>query len=89
MPNTTSAKKYLRQSTARRLRNRQARSALRTRLKNFRQFLAGKPTRQDADSQFGLVAKALDQAASKHLIHANTASRIKSRLAALKKKSCP
>lgn len=88
MPNTPSAQKYLKQSSVRRLRNRQQRSALRTRLKNFRTLLATGPSREDADKQFALVSKALDQAAAKKLIHANAASRTKSRLAALQKKSC-
>lgn len=88
MPNTPSAQKYLKQSTVRRLRNRQDRSALRTRLKNFRALLATSPSREDADKQFALVSKALDQAAAKNLIHANAAARTKSRLAALQKKSC-
>lgn len=35
-----------------------------------------------------IVAKALDQAAAKRLIHPNVASRTKSRLAATKKKVC-
>ncbi|MFN9722529.1 MAG: 30S ribosomal protein S20 [Planctomyces sp.] len=34
-----------------------------------------------------MVVKALDQAAARKLIHKNTASRVKSRLAALKKKT--
>ncbi|MCA9082675.1 MAG: 30S ribosomal protein S20 [Planctomycetaceae bacterium] len=88
MPNTTSAKKYLRQSTGRRLRNRQQRSTLRTHLKNFRTLLESKPAREEAEKQFSQVVKCLDQAASKNLIHANAASRLKSRLAALKKKMC-
>ena len=46
------------------------------------------PSREEADKQFGLVCKALDQSAAKNLIHANVASRTKSRLAALKKKTC-
>ena len=88
MPNTTSAKKYLRQSSARRLRNRQQRSSLRLKLKNFRILLEGKPAREEADKQFALVSKALDQAAAKNLLHVNASSRLKSRLAALKKKCC-
>ncbi|MCA9035746.1 MAG: 30S ribosomal protein S20 [Planctomycetaceae bacterium] len=87
MPNSKSAEKSLRQSLVRRDRNRTQRSALRTRLKNFRSFLAGSPSQEDADKQFSLVVKALDQAAAKDLIHKNTASRTKSRLAALKKKT--
>ncbi|MCA9061356.1 MAG: 30S ribosomal protein S20 [Planctomycetaceae bacterium] len=87
MPNSASAAKALRQSLDRRERNRQQRSTLRTRLKKFRSYLADEPTQEGADSQFRLVVKALDQAAAKRLIHKNTASRVKSRLAALKKKT--
>ncbi|MBL8815149.1 MAG: 30S ribosomal protein S20 [Planctomyces sp.] len=87
MPNSPSAAKSLRQSLVKRDRNRQQRSALRTKLKKFRALLAAKPTQEAADQEFSLVVKALDQAASKDLIHKNTASRVKSRLAALKKKT--
>ncbi len=87
MPNSKSAAKSLRQSIIKRDRNRQQRSALRTKLKKFRSLLVEKPTQEDADKEFGLVVKALDQAASRQLIHKNTASRTKSRLAALKKKT--
>ena len=88
MPNTRAAQKYLRQSTARRLRNRQQRSALRTTVKKFRVLLKSEPTREEADKEFSGVAKALDQAAAKNLIHSNAAARTKSRLAALKRKVC-
>jgi len=87
MPNSASAEKSLRQSIVRRERNRQQRSTLRTTVKRFRALLASKPTQETADGQFSLVTKALDQAAAKKLIHKNTASRTKSRLAALKKKT--
>lgn len=87
MPNSPSAAKSLRQSLVKRDRNRQHRAALRTKLKKFRALLASKPTQEAANQEFSLVTKALDQAASKQLIHKNTASRVKSRLAALKKKT--
>ena len=88
MPNTPAAKKYLRTSTGRRFLNRQQRSALRGKIRGFRTLLSGGTSREEADKQFGLVVKALDQAAAKNLIHANAAARSKSRLAALKKKTC-
>ncbi|MCP4175808.1 MAG: 30S ribosomal protein S20 [Fuerstiella sp.] len=88
MPNTPAAKKYLRTSTERRLQNRQQRSTLRGKIKGFRTLLSGEPSREEADRHFGLLAKAIDQAAAKNLIHANAAARSKSRLAALKKKKC-
>lgn len=87
MPNSASAEKSLRRSNVRRDRNRQRRGSLRTRLKKFRVFLAEKPTQEAADKEFSLVVKALDQAASKKLLHKNAASRTKSRLAALKRKT--
>ena len=88
MPKTSSAKKDLLQNAKRRLRNRQQRSRLRTELKLFRALLAENPSREDADAAFGKVAKALDQGASKRLIHRNLAARTKSRLVSLKKGVC-
>ena len=88
MPNTPSAIKYLRQSQERRLLNRQQRSGLRNKLKQFRALLEGNPTREDADKGMSVVAKALDQAAAKRLIHPNVAAGTKSRLSAQKKKVC-
>lgn len=87
MPNSASAEKSLRQSLIRRERNRHQRGTLRTRVKKFRTFLGEKPTQEAADKEFSLVVKALDQAAAKKLIHKNAASRTKSRLAALKRKT--
>ena len=79
MPNSASAKKSLRQNHARRLRNRSQRSALRTVLKNCHEAAsAGDPAA--TQTAFRLAVKALDQAASKRLIHKNTAARLKSRL---------
>lgn len=88
MPNTPSAIKYLRQSQERRLLNRQQRSSLRNKLKQFRALLENSPSREEADKGMSVVAKALDQAAAKRLIHPNVASRTKSRLSAAKKKVC-
>ncbi|MFY9253824.1 MAG: 30S ribosomal protein S20, partial [Fuerstiella sp.] len=87
MPNIAAAKKYLKQSSARRLRNRMQRSVLRNRIKGFRTLMEAGTTQEEADKQFALVVKCLDQSAAKNLIHANVASRTKSRLAALKKKT--
>ena len=87
MPNSKSAEKSLRQSERRNERNRARRSTLRTRIKAFRKLLADGTTQEEADAQFSKVVKTIDQAAAKRLIHKNTASRTKSRLAALKKKT--
>lgn len=85
MPNSPAAKKYLRQNEKRRLLNRSQRSTLRTHLKKFRTLMSSEPTQDEADKAFRQVAKVVDQAAAKHLIHSNKADRTKSRLAALKK----
>jgi small subunit ribosomal protein S20 len=79
MPNTSSAKKALRQNQKRRLLNRSQRSALRTAVKKVR---AAAEAGDDAATQeaFRFACKRLDQAASKNLIHKNTAARTKSRL---------
>lgn len=86
MPNTANAKKALRQSEARRLRNRTQRSSLRTVIKKFRDAAAGDDA-EAAQSAFRLAVKRLDQSAAKGLIHANKAARTKSRLAKLLKDS--
>ena len=84
MPNTTSAKKALRQNQARRLRNRSQRSALRTVIKKCR-LAAASGDAQAAEAAFRQTVKTLDQAASKRLIHPNAAARTKSRLSKLLK----
>jgi small subunit ribosomal protein S20 len=86
MPNTANAKKALRKSEQRRLRNRSRRSALRTTLKRVRSAVeAG--NQEAAQDAFRLACKKLDQSAAKNLIHKNAAARTKSRLSALIKKS--
>lgn len=92
MPNTASAKKALRQNTKRRAQNRSQRSTLRTLLKKTRESAEGTapPTAEGKATAEGLLresSKKLDQAASRRLIHPNKASRLKSRLAKLFKKS--
>ncbi len=79
MPNTKSAKKRHKQSLVRRTRNRAVKSSLRTQIRKLDDLL--KSTKlPEADAEFRLVAKHLDQAASDHVIHANRAARVKSRL---------
>lgn len=85
MPNTKSAKKAMKQTEKRRLRNRAQRSALRTIVKKARAAAEGTDP-QAADAAFRLAVKRLDQAAAKHLIHRNAAARTKSRLARLFRK---
>ncbi|MEM7811456.1 MAG: 30S ribosomal protein S20 [Planctomycetota bacterium] len=86
MPNTANAKKALRKSLKRRAENRTKRSTLRTSLKKARLAIAGDDA-EATEAQFRLAVKKLDQSAAKGLIHKNKAARLKSRLAAAKKKS--
>ena len=80
MPNTSSAKKALRQNHTRRLRNRPQRSALRTAVRKCRQAAESGDTAA-AGEALRVSTKRLDQAAAKNLIHKNVAARTKSRLA--------
>ncbi len=84
MPNTASAKKRLRQNETRRLRNRSARSSLRTQIRRVREAVkAGDASK--AQSEFRIAQKSIDKAASHRLIHPNAAARTKSRLVKLVK----
>ena len=79
MPNTKSAKKRLRQSLERRTRNRTAKSAVKTQLRKIRELAtAGEVDKVKAE--IPLTTKKLDQAASRGVLHRNTAARLKSRL---------
>lgn len=84
MPNTTSAKKALRQNAKSRLRNRSQRTALRNALKKARSAAEGGDAAV-AQEAVRMATKRLDQAAAKNLIHKNAASRTKARLSKLVK----
>lgn len=86
MPTTSSAKKRHRQSLERRAKNRAVKSALKTQIKKVREA-AKSGDAEKADTEFRLVAKKLDRAGTKRVIHPNVASRTKSRLAHLLKVS--
>lgn len=79
MPHNRNAKKALRQSEKNRLRNRAARSALKSVVRKVHVAVAGADV-PATEAAFRMAAKRLDQAASKDLIHKNKASRLKSRL---------
>ena len=86
MPNTTSAKKALRQNTRRRTRNLTKNRAYKDAIKAYRKLVAAGKT-SEAAAQLAKVAQALDKAAKAKTIKKNKASRLKSRLAhALAKK---
>jgi small subunit ribosomal protein S20 len=80
MPHTASAKKRLRQSETRRLRNRAAIKSLKTLLRRVETAAtAGDAAKIQAECS--LAAKKHDQAAAKGIIHRNKASRVKAHLA--------
>ena len=81
MPNTSSAKKRMRQDAVRRLRNRSTKSNLRAQLRKVRTAIAAKKLDESVAEYNTLVTK-LDKAAGRNVIHANSAARTKSRLSA-------
>ena len=79
MPHTKSAKKNLRKSEKRRVRNRAIKRTLKTHIKRFFDALEG-PV-ETLQQEYNLAAKKLDKAAAKRVIHPNLAARKKSQLA--------
>jgi small subunit ribosomal protein S20 len=79
MANHFSALKRARQTEKRTARNRANTSRLRSTLRDLRESLA-KGDQQAADQVFRQTVSALDKAVQKGVLHANTASRYKSRL---------
>ena len=80
MPHTESAKKRLRQSEDRRVRNKQRTTELKSiRKKLIRALHDGQPG--EAEQLYRTFTKRVDQAAAINTIHRNTAARAKSRLA--------
>ena len=77
MPHTRSAKKRMRKSREARLRNRSAKSAMKTAIKKV--LAASSP--EEAMEAFRMATSAIDRTAKKGIIHKNTAARYKSRLA--------
>lgn len=80
MANSNQAKKRARQTEKRNLRNSQLRSAMRTAIKKVRKAIDLKDTKAAADAFIAATSK-IDSVAGKGIIHKNTASRYKSRLA--------
>ena len=79
MANTRSAKKRIRQNVKRRMRNKYFRTRARTSIKTARQSIQS-GDRDTAAQAVQQAISALDQAASKGIIHKNNAARRKSRL---------
>ncbi len=81
MPNTKSAERRMRGSARKHLRNNSVKSRLKTLEKSYVELVAaGK--RDEAAVAFREVSSAFDKAANAGVLHANNASRKKSRLSA-------
>jgi small subunit ribosomal protein S20 len=81
MANHFSALKRARQTTKRTVRNRANTSRLRTALRDLREAVT-KGDKPAAEQTYRQTVSALDKAIQKGVLHANTASRYKSRLSA-------
>src|ERR1041384_8368638 len=81
MPRTRSAAKQARASLRRQARNKTIKSRLHTLEKKLLSFVDTKKA-AEASAVYRLLSSALDKAAKVQVIHRNTASRKKSRLAA-------
>ena len=79
MPNIQSAIKRVKVSEKKNLRNRIVKSKVKTAIKKFDAELAANPA--TAGTQYSVTASAIDKAAAKGILHKNTASRKKARLA--------
>jgi small subunit ribosomal protein S20 len=71
----------MRQDAVRRSRNRSTKSGLRSQLRKVRAAIEAKKV-EESESEFRTLAKKLDRASARNVIHANTAARTKSRLSA-------
>ncbi len=80
MPNIQSAKKRVKVSKTKNLRNRMVKSGVKTSLKKFNAALAEGV--EPATAQLSATTSALDKAVSKGVMHKNAANRKKARLAA-------
>ncbi len=79
MPHHLSAKKRVRQTEKRTLRNRALRSSTRTAIKKFRALLE-QGDAEKLQTEYPTVQKTIDRAVTKGILHKRTASRYKSRL---------
>ena len=79
MPNIQSAKKRVKVSEKKNLRNRMVKTGVRTSVKKFDAAVAADP--QNAAAMLSSTSAAIDKAAAKGVIHKNAANRKKARLA--------
>lgn len=86
MANLKSAKKEIRKTKRRSVRNLKKKREMRAIIREVRELAeAGK--KKEAQDKFQQATKIIDKAAKNNLIHQNTAARYKSRLAKLVNKS--
>ena len=78
MPNIQSAKKRVKVSKTKNLRNRMVKTGVKTSLKKFNAALAEGV--EPATAQLSATTSALDKAVSKGVLHKNAANRRKARL---------
>ncbi|MGL4774091.1 MAG: 30S ribosomal protein S20 [Clostridium sp.] len=81
MANIKSAKKRIKVTEVKTLKNRMVKSALKTSIKKFETAVAANNV-EEAKAAFAGAVKSLDMATTKGVVHKNTAARKKSRLAA-------
>ncbi len=81
MPNIQSAKKRVKVSEKKNLRNRMVKSGVKTSVRKFSDAL--EQNKEAAAAQYSATASAIDKAVSKGIIHKNAANRKKARLARL------
>ena len=79
LPNIKSAKKRVKVSEKKNLRNRVVKTGVRTALKKFDAAVKADPT--TANVQLNATASAIDKAVAKGVMHKNAANRKKARLA--------
>ena len=77
MPNIKSAKKRVLLSREANVKNKMAKSALKTTLKKFEAAVT-EGNREQADSAYKAAVKSIDQAVNKGILHKNNAARKKS-----------
>jgi small subunit ribosomal protein S20 len=82
MPHTRSARKHLRQTEKRRLKNRAAKKAIKTQIKKLKDIIASGPADR-IQAEYNLLARKLDKAAARRIVHPNLAARNKSQMAQL------
>ncbi len=79
MPNIKSAEKRVRQNVKRELRNRRTKSMLKSSIRRFEESLQGGDM-EEAKVKLNAAVRQIDRAATRGVVHKNTAARKKSRL---------